>query len=112
MPTPRKEKQEKAAIRLLKKGYTAADAARHKSVQVHPTTVQRWAEKHGIELQYPYNRHVSRTDLVDKEEIIRLRRRRSAGRYLFTVQEIAEMVACSYSYVKQVLAAARSEGRL
>jgi len=109
---PRKEKQEKAAVRLLRKGHTAADVARHESVRVHPTTVQRWAEKHGIELQYPYNRHATREDLVDKDEIVRLRRRRNGARYLFTVQEIAEMMECSYSYVKQVCAAARREGRL
>ena len=112
MPTPRKERQEKAAVRLLKKGHKAAHVARHKDVRVHSTTVQRWAEKHGIELSYPYNRHADRDDLVDKEEIVRLRRRRNGGGFLFTIQEIADMMECSYSYVKQVCAAAREEGRL
>lgn len=99
-------------MELLKAGYTAADAARHRSVKVHPTTVQRWARKHGIELQYPYNRHEDREDLVDVAEIVRLRRRRFQGKPLFTLQEIADMCECSRSYVKQVCARAREKEKL
>lgn len=112
MPAHRFENQEKAAVRLLRKGHTAARVAQHKDVNVHPTTVQRWAAKHGIELKYPYNRHVGREDLVSISEILRLRKRRNAGKPLFTLAEIAELCDCSRSYVKQVCAKARKEGRL
>ena len=113
MPTPRKESEEAKAIKLLKKGHTAAYAA--EKAGVHPTTVQRWAKKHGIGLSYPYNRHESREDLVDVKEIVRLRKRkkkRGSDKPMFTLAEIAEMCGCSRSYVKQVLAKAREEGRL
>jgi len=108
----RLETQEKAAVRLLRKGHTAASVAQHKSVQVHPTTVQRWATKHGIQLKYPYNRHAGRDDLVSISEILRLRKRRNAGKPLFTLAEIADLCDCSRSYVKQVCAKARAEGQL
>lgn len=99
-------------MRLLKKGHTAAYVAHHKDVQAHPTTVQRWAKKHGIELEYPYNRHQNRDDLVDVQEILRLRRRQTAGKPLFTLAEIADLCDCSRSYVKKVCAKARREGQL
>ena len=110
VPANRKAKEEERAIRWLLKGKTAAFAA--KKVGVHPTTVQRWAIKHGITLVYPYNRHEDRTDLVDKDEIIQLSGRWEDGSYLFTQEEIAEMMDCSVSYVKHVRAAARAEGLL
>lgn len=100
-------------MRLLKKGHSAAFAATRTGV--HPTTVQRWAKKHGIQLAYPYNRHEDRDDLVDVKEIVRLRKRKAPsrkGKGLFTLQEIADMCGCSKSYVKQVVAKAREEGRL
>lgn len=113
MPTPRKESEEAKAVKLLIAGESAAYAA--EKAGVHPTTVQRWAKKHGIELAYPYNRHEDRDDLVDVKEIVRLRKRRrpgGKGKGLFTLQEIADMCECSRSYVKQVLSKAREEGRL
>jgi transposase len=113
MPTPRKESEEELVIKLLKKGKSAAYAAERAGV--HPTTAQRWAKKHEIELSYPFNRHATRDDLVDVKEIIRLRKRkasRKSDKPLFTLQEIAELCGCSRSYVKQVLAKAREEGRL
>lgn len=113
MPTPRKESEEALVIKLLKKGHPAAYAAERAGV--HPTTAQRWAKKHGIELTYPYNRHEDRDDLVDVKEIVRLRKRKASRKNpkpLFTLQEIADMCGCSRSYVKQVLAKAREEGRL
>jgi transposase len=106
------EAQERAAVRLLKKGHTAVYAARHKDVQVHPSTVQRWAKKHGIELVFPHNRHEGREDLVDTAEIIRLRRRRNGRKPMFTMAVIAELCSCSQSYVKKVCAGARREGKL
>jgi len=111
MPANRKPKQERRAVAILRRGRTAAHAARE--VGVHPTTVQRWAQKHEIELQYPFNPHVLRDDLVDTREIVRLRRkRRGDGRPLFTYPEIADLVGCSSSYVKQVCARARADGTL
>jgi transposase len=112
MPTPRKESEEAKAIKLLKKGHTAAYTA--EEVGVHPTTVQRWAKANGIDLTYPYNRHADREDLVDVKEIVRLRKRKAPGRDkpLFTLAEIAELCGCSRSYVKQVVARARQEGQL
>jgi transposase len=110
MPTPRKESEEAKAIKIMKRGHTAAYAA--EKVGVHPTTVQRWAKKAGLELEYPYNRHQSRDDLVDTDEIVRLRKRVEDGKPVFTLAEIAEMVGCSRSYVKQVVARAREEGSL
>ena len=110
MPANRKSKEEERAIRWLRKNKTAAYAA--KKVGVHPTTVQRWALKHGIELSYPYNRHEGRTDLVDTDEIIELSGRWEDGTYLFTQAEIAEMMGCSISYIKKVRARARAEGLL
>ena len=74
--------------------------------------MRRWAAKHGIKLEYPYNRHQNRDDLVDVGEILRLRKRLSSGKPLFTLQEIAELCDCSHSYVKQVCAVARAEGTL
>ena len=112
MPANRKEAEEKAAIRLLKKGHTAAYAAAHEDVQVHPTTVQRWAKKHGIELAFPFNRHGDREDLVDVKEILRLRKRRHQGKPLFTYEEIAGLCNCSRSYVSKVLAEARKNGKI
>jgi len=113
MPTPRKESEEAKAIKLLQEGHSAVYAAERAGV--HPTTVQRWAKKHGLGLKYPYNRHADREDLVDVKEIIRLRKRKASRKdkkSLFTLAEIAEMCGCSRSYVKQVLAKAREEGRL
>lgn len=110
MPTPRKESEEALVVKLLKKGHSALAAA--EEAGVHPTTAQRWAKKHGIELAYPFNRHEGRDDLVDVKEIVRLRKRKSSGKPLFTLQEIADLCGCSRSYVKQVLAKAREEGRL
>lgn len=105
-------RQKENALRLLRAGHTAAYAAAHPSVRVHPTTVQRWAEKHGIKLEFPFNRHQVRDDLVDVREILRLRRRKHAGKPLFTLQEIGDLCGCSASYVKQVCARARREGKL
>jgi hypothetical protein len=105
-------KKEERAVALLREKHTAADVARHRSVRVHPTTVQRWARKHGIVLKYPYNRHQGRTDLVDVGEILRLCKRRINGKPLFTLAEIAELCECSRSYVKLVCAKARKEGKL
>lgn len=113
MPTPRKESEEAKAVKLLKRGESAAYAAQETGV--HPTTVQRWAKKHGIALTYPYNRHQDRDDLVDTKEILRLHKRKASRKNpkpLFTLAEIAELCGCSRSYVKQVIAKAREEGRL
>jgi len=112
MPSREFEAKERAAVKLLLEGHSAAHVARQRSVSVHPTTVQRWAAKHGIKLAYPYNRHETRDDLVDVDEIIRLRKRQLNGAPLFTQQEIADMCDCSRSYVKQVCAKARKDGRL
>lgn len=112
MPANRFDSQEKAAVRLLRKGHSAASAARHKDVRVRPSTVRRWARKHGIKLEYPYNRHQNRDDLVDVQEIIRLRKRTLQGKPLFTLEEIGELCGCSRSYVKKVCAKAREEGQL
>lgn len=109
---PSKLAREEVAVRLLKKGHTATYVARHKDVQAHPTTVRRWATKHGIKLEYPYNRHQGREDLVDVAEILRLRRRKNDGTPVFTLLEIAELCGCSRSYVKQVCTKARTEGKL
>lgn len=101
------------ALDLLREGQTAASVA--EMAGVHRTTVQRWAKQEGIVLVYPFNRHAGRDDLIDVEKIVKLRRRKSAynkGRPLFTLQDIAEMCGCSRSYVKQVVAKARAEGRL
>lgn len=109
-------KKEKLALRLLRKNMRAADVARDERIDVHPTTVQRWAKKAGIELTYPYNRHESRDDLVDKKEILRLRKRAmivdGKRKPLFTLEEIAGLCNCSRSYVKRVCAQARKEGKL
>jgi transposase len=111
LPTPRKAKEEARAIRWLRKGKTAAWAA--KRVEVHPTTVQRWAKKHGIELEFPYNRNQDRTDLVDNDYIIRLSAERfDDGKRMFTQREIAELAKCSESWVKKVRARARADGLL
>jgi transposase len=113
MPTPRKESEEALVIKLLKQKKSAAYAAERAGV--HPTTAQRWAKKHGIKLSYPYNRHAARDDLVDVKEIVRLRKLKVSPKNekpLFTLQEIADLCGCSRSYVKQVLAKARKEGRL
>jgi len=106
-------KKEKLGIKMLRKGMRAADVARDKRIDVHPTTVQRWAKKHDIELTYPYNRHSGREDLVNKSEIVRLRKmKNSRGRPLFTRIEIAGLCECSESYVKQVIAKAKEDGLL
>jgi hypothetical protein len=105
-------KKEERAVALLRQKHTAASVANHRSVQVHPTTVQRWARKHGILLTYPYNRHEGRKDLVDVDEILRLRRRQIDGKCIFTLGDIADLCECSLSYVKQVCAKARREGKL
>ena len=105
-------KQEQAAVRLLKKGHTAAYVADQKDVGVHRTTVQRWARKHGIELTYPHNRHDERVDLVNTDEILRLRKRCIGGKPLFTYEEIAGLCDCSRSYVSKVLVKARKEGKI
>lgn len=106
-------KKEKLGIKLLHKGMRAVDVAKDKRIDVHPTTVQRWAKKHDIELTYPYNRHSSREDLVNKKEIIRLRKMKNGrGRPLFTRVEIAGICECSESYVKQVIAKAKEDGLL
>lgn len=105
--------KEKLALKLLRKGKLAADVARDTRIDVHPTTVQRWAKKHDIDLTYPYNRHEGRDDLVDVKEIIRLRKKKGIkGRPLFTRAEIAGLCQCSESYVKQVIAKAKKEGKL
>ena len=69
---------------------------------VNPTTVQRWAEGEGIKLEYPYNAHQNRTDLVDKQSIIDLSAEMFDGKPLFTRSEVARMCQCSESYVKIV----------
>jgi DNA invertase Pin-like site-specific DNA recombinase len=104
--------KKKAALRLLRKGVTAAQVAEHKEVRVHRTTVQRWAKEAGIELRWPHNRHKEREDLVDAAEIIRLRKRKTEGRPLFTYEEIAALCSCSRSWVSRVLAEARRDGKL
>jgi transposase len=109
-------KKEKLGIRLLKKGMRAKAVAQDERIQVHPSTVQRWARKHDIVLTYPYNRHKDRGDLVDVKEIVRLRKKKSkiAGKWkpIFTLSEIAGLCSCSRSYVKQVVAKAKEEGKL
>lgn len=107
MPPQSLKEAQAVAISLIKEGTTAADIA--KRVGVHPSTVQRWVKKAGYRLEYPYNRHKERTDLVDKDEILRLRAREHEGKPLFTLNEIAEMCDCSVSYVKKVLAQAKEQ---
>lgn len=106
-------KKEELAVKLLEKGKRAVEVARDKRINVHPTTVQRWAKKNHIELTFPYNRHEDRVTLVDTNEIIRLRKKKGIGkRPLFTTLEIAGLCQCSESYVKRVLTKARREGKL
>jgi len=112
LPAKSNPEKERAAIPLLKKGHTAVYVGAHKNVGVHPTTVQRWARKHGIELKYPHNRHDERVDLVNTAEILRLRKRKHGGKPLFTYEEIAGLCDCSRSYVSKVLTTAREEGKL
>jgi DNA-binding CsgD family transcriptional regulator len=111
--------KEDRAIQWLIKGKRASWTANQ--LGVHPTTVQRWAAKHGIKLEYPYIRAQDRTDLIDKKEILRLRklrmvytseRGRPVDRHMFAYPEIAEMMGCSASYVKQVCMEARQNGLL
>lgn len=104
--------RKKAAVRLLKKGLTAAEVAAHTEVRVHRTTVQRWAKEAGIELRWPHNRHKDREDLVNDAEILRLRKRKHGGKPLFTYEEIARLCDCSRSWVSRVLAEARRAGKL
>lgn len=104
--------KEERAVALLRKGISAVQVAQDRRIQVHPTTVQRWAHKHGIVLEFPFNRHQGRKDLVDVGEILRLRRRSVNGKFLFTIPEIAKLCQCSPSYVKQVCTKARKEGKL
>jgi len=119
MPANAKPKEKARALTWLRKGKRAKWTA--EKIGVHPSTVQRWAHAEGIELEYPYNAHQDRVDLVDKDEILRLRTLRMKYRGhrgskiekpMFSYNEIAEMMDCSYSYVKQVCAAARKEGKL
>jgi len=119
MPANAKPKEKARALAWLHKGKRAKWAA--EKVGVHPTTVQRWAADAGIKLEYPYNAHQDRTDLVDKDEIIRLRnlrmkyeghRGRKVDKPMFSYNEIAEMMGCSHSYIKIVCTAARKEGKL
>lgn len=100
--------KEDLAIELLLGGKSATEVARDGRIDVHRSTVSRWAKKRGIELP-PYNRHVFRDDLVDTSEIVRLRRREMEGRPMFTHQDIAGVVGCSTSYVKKVLAKSRKD---
>jgi len=107
--------KEKLAMRMLKRGKTAAAVARDERIQVHPTTIQRWARKNGISLA-PYNRHEQRDDLVDKGKVLRLRKQFSVvngkRKPSFTLKEVAGLCGCSPSYVKKVCARARKEGKL
>jgi transposase len=106
-------RKEKLAIQLLKKGKRVSEVAQDKRIGVHRTTVQRWAKKNGIELEFPYDRHAKRDDLVDVKEIIRLRKKKnSKGRYVFTRAEIAGLCKCSEGYVKKVLTQAKKDGKL
>ena len=100
MVANRKAREEERAIRWLRKGKRANWAAA--KVGVHPSTVQKWAAKHGIELEYPYDSSQNRDDLISKKEILRLSRLTHAGKTLFTRREVAEIMECSESYVKQV----------
>ncbi len=109
-------KKEKLGIRLLERGMRAKEVAQDKRIDVHPSTVQRWARKHEIVLTFPYNRHKDREDLVDVKEIIRLRKKtaRIGGKVkpLFTLAEIAGLCRCSRSSVKQIVAIATKDGKL
>jgi len=109
-------KKEALGVRLLKRGVRAKAVAQDKRIQVHPSTVQRWARKHDIVLTYPYNRHKDREDLVDVKEILRLRKKTAkiGGKLkpLFTLDEIAGLCDCSRSYVKQVVSKAKKEKKL
>lgn len=107
-------KKEELAVELLEKGeLTAKQVANDRRINVHPTTVQRWAKKNHIELRFPYNRHEDRLNLVDVSEIIRLRKKKGIGkRPLFTYLEIAGLCQCSESYVKKVIIQAKKEGKL
>lgn len=108
MPSKSKSEAQREAMRLLQEGnYSSVRVAQ--LVGKHPTTVQRWAKKLGHNLEYPHNRHKERTDLVDKDEILRLRAREHEGKHLFTLNEIAEMCDCSVSYVKKVLAQTKEQ---
>ena len=102
---------ERQAVKLLRKGERAVSVA--SKLKLDPSTVSRWAAKNEISLEYPFNRHADRTDLISKKEIIRLRKKRNfTGLPLFSCAEIGEMLGCSATYVKIICAQARKEGRL
>lgn len=107
MDDVKKAKEEKRAVKLMRAGARAADAAR--AVGVHPTTAQKWAHAHGIPLEYPCP---ARPAVVDKSLIVDLSAETWEDGPLYTLAEIAEIAGCSRGYVKQVRRAARDEGRL
>jgi transposase len=109
MPANAKIKERKQAVKWLLKGKTAKWCA--DKVGVHPTTVQRWAHEEGIELEYPYNAHQNRTDLVDKHLILELSDEMFEGKPLYTRKEVAEICECSESYVK-IIRRKRKDGLL
>jgi uncharacterized protein YjcR len=70
-------------------------------LDVHPTTVQRWAQKFGFKLKHPHNGSGN----VSVELIQSLSSKTLAsGKKMFTRKEIAEMVGCSEATVKKVRA--------
>jgi transposase len=101
MPANGKPKEKARALKWVRRGKTAKWAA--EKVGVNPATVSRWAQAEpDITLEYPYNAHQNRTDLVDKQSIIDLSAKMFGGKPLFLRREIAEMCECSESYVKIV----------
>lgn len=107
--------KEEFGIQLLKSGMRSCDVARHARIAVDPSTVSRWAKKHGFSLPR-YNRHKDRVDLLDHKEVIRLRKqkvgKRDRRRPAFTLQEIADLCGCSLSYVKKIVSKAKKSGKL
>lgn len=106
MTRKQRNEKEELGVQLLRNGFCTADVAKDKRIGVHPSTVRRWAKKHDIELAFPHNRHQRRVDLIDIGKILRLRKRKTGGKYLFTRKEIAALCGCSESYVIKIVAKA------